>query len=213
MVCERKVGNIETIMSKMRFELCNPLMHRTGCMIQWCIHLHLFWCSCSRSPSWVERRIKNILLKWFRPFGLVRTARQGLGPHWYTPTLFWWSQCKHTVTTNMQCCQYRSITKQEPQSPGEIRQGQKGAEILSLLRDHNIHINHKNWSNLFVSICSLIRLRPMVSGPRAGAGIMRASHTLTLTCDHQTRIHGAQGPGQWTRPNFHSQHRFEFQIC
>ena len=45
-------------MSKMRFELCNPLMHRTGCMIQWCIHLHLFWCSCSRSPSWVERRIK-----------------------------------------------------------------------------------------------------------------------------------------------------------
>ena len=187
----------------MCFELCNwcrAWMHDTM--------MHLFWCSCSGSQAWVEWRRKNDSfdsdsdhLDWLAGTSLVHTHFVLMEP------------CKHTVTTNMQCCQYRSITKQEPQSPGEIRQGQKGAEILSLLRDHNLHINHKNWSNLFVSISSLIGLRPMVSGPRAGAGIMRASHTLTLTCDHQTRIHGAQGPGQWTRPNFHPQHRFEFQIC
>lgn len=82
--------------------------------------MHLFWCSCSGSQAWVGRQRKNGSfdsdsdhLDWL--------AQPGLGPHWYTPTLFWWSPCKHTVTTNMQCCQYHSTaTKQKLRDRGEI---------------------------------------------------------------------------------------------
>ena len=119
--------DIETIESWMCFELCNRC---TGCMrlmIQWCIYSDV---PAAGLGGATEK--KSFFWIWFRPFGLVR-AEWGLGPQWYTPTLFWWSPANiqlpptcnvaniTSLPQNRSCCAIEERDKSEGQEEADDR--------------------------------------------------------------------------------------------
>ena len=119
--------DIETIESWMCFELCNRC---TGCMrlmIQWCIYSDV---PAAGLGGATEK--KCFFWIWFRPFGLVRAVR-GLGPQWYTPTLFWWSPANiqlpptcnvaniTSLPQNRSCCAIEKRDKSEGQEEADDR--------------------------------------------------------------------------------------------
>ena len=111
--------DIETIESWMCFELCNRC---TGCMrlmIQWCIYSDV---PATGLGGATEK--KCFFWIWFRPFGLVRAGTSVVHTHFVLM-----ESCKHTVTTNMQCCQYHKLPQNRSSAiqKRDKREGQEEA--------------------------------------------------------------------------------------